>query len=183
MLLAGSGFGAGTDAIIKQHAKDLATQNNNRYEGAPSPQPTQPPAMPAAPAAPTLTPSLAKFQSELGSIQAGSPASAEQQQKLTQEVLAGAQNAKPSSAAVTKLVKDLSDALADKPLTALNRARLVQGMDAVLNPGKYPQAKLEGIFALIHSMFRDNGLSESKAGAISEDVKAISAEIQRGGAK
>lgn len=183
MLLAGSGFAAGTDAIIKQHAKDLATQNNNRYGAPPSSQPAQPPGMPAPPPAPTLAPSLTKFQTELGALQAGSLASADQQQKLAQEVLAGAQNAKPSSNATTKFVKDLSEAFAEKPLTALNRARLVQGLDAVLNPGKYPQAKLEGIFAQIQTMFHDNALSQTKADALAEDVKAMSAEIQRGGAK
>jgi hypothetical protein len=51
----------------------------------------------------------------------------------------------------------------------------------VLNPGKYPQAKLDGIFADIQAIFQENGLGRNKAVVIADDVKAISAEIQKGG--
>jgi hypothetical protein len=56
-------------------------------------------------------------------------------------------------------------------------------LDAVFNPARYPQAKPEGIFKDIQAMFQENGLAHAKAVAIAEDVKAVSAEIQAGGAK
>src|SRR5512135_530598 len=121
-VLTGQLFAAGTDAIVKQHAKDLANQNNNRYAqpGPGQPQPPPPPT-PGAVAVPTLAPSLVKFQTDLASLQAGSAATAEQQQKLAQELLAGAQGPKPAETNATKLVKGLTDAFAEKPLSAANR--------------------------------------------------------------
>jgi hypothetical protein len=92
------------------------------------------------------------------------------------------QGPKPSRAALTKLTDDLTAAFAEKPLSPTSRARLVQELDAVFNPGKYPSAKLDGIFADIQAIFQENGLSRNKAVAIADDVKAISAEIQKGGA-
>ncbi|HEV2209567.1 MAG TPA: hypothetical protein VG167_12380 [Verrucomicrobiae bacterium] len=181
--LTASGLAAGTDAIIKQHAKDLANQNNNRYNYLNPQAPAAAPTVPGAPAPPTLAPSLMKFQSELGALHAGEPASAEQQQQLTQDLHAGAQGAKPSSATVSNLVSNLSEVFAQKPLPAAIRARFVQELDAVLNPGKYPQARLEGIFTSMGTMLRDNGATDGKANQIVEAVKTISTQIQQGGAR
>ena len=58
----------------------------------------------------------------------------------------------------------------------------MQELDAVLNPAKYPQAKLEGIIRDVQAIFQENGLARMKAVAIADDVKAIAAEIQKGGA-
>ena len=173
-------LGAGTEAIIKQHAKEIRDQNNVRQGVAP---PTQATPGPSGPAAPTLSPALAKFQTDLGALKADAPATPEQKQKLTQELLAGAQSAKPSLPAVTKLADKLCAAFAEKPLSATSRARMVQELDAILNPSKYPSAKPEGIFADIQAIFQENGLARNKAIAIVEDVKAIAGEIQRGGVR
>jgi len=100
---------------------------------------------------------------------------------MVQDLALAPQGAKPSRTALTKLADDLSAAFAEKPLSPTSRARLVQELDAVLNPGKYPQAKLEGIFADIQAIFQENGLSRNKAVVIADDVKAISAQIQKGG--
>jgi len=179
LVLAGTASAAGVDAIAKQHARDLATENNNRYGPAPG-TPAPPPATPAAPAqaAPQLASSLVKFQSDLAALQAGTPATADQQQKLSEELISGAQGNKPTPASVAKLVKDLSDAYAEKPLAPVNRARLVQYLDAVLNPGKYPMAKIDGIITAVQTMFHDNGLSQPRAEALSADVKKLSDEVQ-----
>ena len=172
---------AGPETIIYQRAKELRDQNNVRQGVTP---PTQPAVTPIAPAAPTLSlsSSLVQFQTELSTLNAGTPASPDQKQRLAQDLLLGAQRAKPSKAAVAKLSQDLAAAFAEKPLSATSRARFVQELDAVLNPGKYPQAKLEGIIADIQAIFQDNGLNRNKAVTIAEDVKAIAAEIQKGGA-
>ena len=50
----------------------------------------------------------------------------------------------------------------------------------MLNPSKYPQAKLDGILRDVQAIFQENGLARMKAMAIADDVKAISASIQRG---
>lgn len=170
---------AGPETIIYHRAKELRDQNNVRQGVAP---PTQTPPAAGAPAAPTLTVSLVKFQTELAALNMGTPATTTQKQQLTQSLALAAQGAKPSPALLTKLTDDLTAAFAEKPLSATSRARLVQELDAVLNPVKYPNAKPEGIFKDIQAIFQDNGLSRSKAVTISEDVKAISAQIQKGGA-
>ena len=170
---------AGPETIIKERAKELRDQNNVRQGVAP---PTQAPMTSVAPTPPALTPSLVRFQTDLGTLNMGTPATAEQKQKLVQELTLSPQGAKPSRAALTKLTDDLSAAFAEKPLPPTSRARLVQELDAVLNPGKYPQAKLDGIFADIQAIFQENGLSRNKAVVIADDVKAISAQIQKGGA-
>ena len=51
----------------------------------------------------------------------------------------------------------------------------------MLNPAKYPMAKLDGILRDIQAIFQENGLARMKALAIADDVKAIAAEIQKGG--
>ncbi|HZR18068.1 MAG TPA: hypothetical protein VFE51_12305, partial [Verrucomicrobiae bacterium] len=98
-----------------------------------------------------------------------------------QEIVAGAQGAKPSLKSAAKLAADVSAACADKPLSATSRARFVQELDAVLNPGKYPQARLDGIIKDIQAIFQDNGLARMKAVAIANDVQALATEIQKGG--
>jgi hypothetical protein len=137
---------------------------------------------PVPPPAPTLAPALLRFNTDIAAIKADAQVSPEQQQKLAQELLASAQGAKPSLASVSKLANDVSAAFTEKPLSSTSRARFIQELDAVLNPSKYPQAKLEGILKDIQSMFEQNGLARMKAMAIADDVKAISAEIQKGGA-
>ncbi len=179
LLLLGTSAFAGPETIIKQRAKELSNQNNVRQGVAP---PSQPAVGPSVPAPPTVTPVLVSFQTELATLNIGTPATPEQKQRLTQSLLLAPQGAKPSRALLAKLTEDLSAAFAEKPLSAPSRARLVQELDAVLNPAKYPQAKAEGIFKDIQAIFQDNGLSRNKAVVISEDVKAISLQIQKGGA-
>jgi hypothetical protein len=169
---------AGPETIIKQRAKELRDQNNVRQGVAP---PTQAPLTSTAPAPPTLSPSLVRFQADLGTLTTGVSVTPDQKQKMVQQLVAAPQGAKPSPKSLAKLTDDLTAAFAEKPLSATSRARLVQELDAVLNPSKYPQAKLDGIFTDIQAIFQDNGLNRNKAVIIAEDVKAISAEIQRGG--
>jgi hypothetical protein len=167
--------------IIRERAKELSNQNNVRQGVAPATQSPQPTVAPNAPAPPALSPALMRFNTEVSAIKADAVTSADQQQKLAQELLAAAQGPKPSLKIASKLVADISAAFAEKPLSAASRARFVQELDAVLNPGKYPQARLEGIIKDIQAIFQDNGLARVKAVAIANDVQAISSEIQKGG--
>ena len=173
---------ADPSVIIRERAKELSNQNNVR-QGVGSPiQPTTRPGMsPAAPAGPTISPALQRFNVEISTIHADASVTAEQKQKLAQDLLASPQGGRFSLAAAAKLANDLSAAFIEKPLSPASRARFVQELDAVFNPGKYPQAKVEGILKDIQAIFQDNGLARVKAVAIAEDVRAISAEIQRGG--
>jgi hypothetical protein len=185
VLLAGSAFAAVTGAqnIIKQRAKELSDQNNVRQGVTPPTQPaTQPAAAPkSAAAAPSAA--LTQFQTELAAIKAGTAVSEQQKQKLTSALLAVAQGVKPSQAGVAKFIEDVVAASVDKPLSPESRARLAQELDAVFNPGKYPQAKLDGIFTDVQAIFQENGLMRNKAVAIADGVKAMSADIQKRGAK
>jgi hypothetical protein len=167
--------------IIRERAKELRDQNNVR-QGVESPaQQTQPAANANAPAAPTLSQGLLRFNTEINAIHADSTVAADQKQKLAQDLVAGAQGARPSLVTASKLAADVAAAFAEKPLPATSRGRLVQELDAVLNPAKYPQAKLEGILKDIQAIFQDNGLARMKAVAISDDVRAVAAEIAKGG--
>lgn len=167
--------------IIRERAKELSNQNNVRQGIAPPTQTAQPAMTPNAPAAPTLSPALMRFNTDLTAIKADGIVTADQQQKLAQQLMAAAQGAKPSLKSASKLAADISAAFAEKPLSAASRARFVQELDAILNPGKYPQARPEGIIKDIQAIFQDNGLSRTKAVAISDDVQRLASEIQKGG--
>lgn len=170
--------------IIRERAKELSNQNNVR-QGVASPtevQPAQPVMTPAAPVGPTLSPALLRFSTELSAIHADAQATPDQKQKLAQDLILSAQGPKPSLIKASKLAADVATAFAEKPLSATSRARFVQELDAVLNPGKYPQAKLDGIIRDVQAIFQENGLARMKAVVIADDVKAIADEIQKGGA-
>jgi hypothetical protein len=168
--------------IIRERAKELRDQNNVR-QGVEAPtQPNQPASNAAAPVGPTISPGLLRFNTEINSIRADSTVAPDQQQKLAQELVAGAQGPRPSLTTASKLAVDVSAAFAEKPLSASSRARFVQELDAVLNPSKYPQAKLEGILRDIQAIFQENGLARVKAVAIANHVKDLADEIRKGGA-
>jgi hypothetical protein len=175
--------GLGQDVLVKQRAKELRDQNNVRQGLAPATPGSPPRAAPGGAAAPSLSPSLVQFQTALAGIKADTPVDAAQRKQLSQELLAAAQGAKPSVGSVNKLVGDLVAAFAEKPLPASSRGRLMVELDAILNPLKYPEARPEGIFRDVQAIFQENGLARNKAVAIAEDVKAISSEVQGGGAK
>jgi hypothetical protein len=178
--LAANAFAAGTEAIIKQRAKELSNQNNVRQGVAPPTQPAQTPgAAASANAAQTQSPALLKLKADLASVTANSQPSAGQKEKIAQDLLAIALGGKPSAATAAKFSEEISAALAEKPLPAASLNRLVQELDAILNPGKYPQAKPDGIFADVQAIFQENGLKRNRAVAISDIVKAAAGEVQR----
>jgi hypothetical protein len=174
---------AGSDVIIRERAKQLRDQNNARQGVPPATQPTQPAPATPAPPPPTLTPALARFQADLGTIKPGSPATAELKQKLAGNLSAAALGARPSPQTVTNLVAEVSGALAEKPLAPELRARFTTELDAVLNPAKYPQAKLEGILRDIQTMFQGGSSASTRATMVVAAVKTLASEVQQGGAK
>src|SRR6266581_7944049 len=149
MLSTTAAFSQGADVMIRQRARNLANQNNARQGVAPPAQ-SQPPAANPTPAAP---PSLPQLKTDLAAIKTGAAVTPELKQKLAADILAGAQATKPSQTAANKLAEDLANAFSTKPLPPANLARLVQQIDALINPSKFPQAKPQGIYDAIQASF------------------------------
>jgi hypothetical protein len=169
LLSAASAFSQGADVMIRQRARDLANQNNARQGVPPPSQPT-----PSNPAPQGPPPSLPQLKADLASIKAGSTVTPELKQKLATDIINGAQSTKPSQAAANKLAEDLANAFSTKPLQSTNLSRLIQQIDALLNPSKFPQAKPQGIYDAIHASFIENGLDQKRAAAVVDDLKALS---------
>lgn len=176
---------AGPEMIIKQRAKDLRDQNNAR-QGVPPAAP----AVPAQPQRPATAPaqsvqatpaqqSLMRFNAELGAIKAGAVLDEAQKQKLARELTGAAQYKKPAAAAVDRVVTALFKAAAAKPLPAMARTRIVQDLDAILNPAKYPQAKLPAIYDDLHSTLISNRVPIALAAEADAAVRALGAEVQK----
>ena len=175
-------FGAGTEAIIKQHAKDLSNQNNVR-QGVPPPSQPAPAATPAAPAA-TALPPAARLQADIAAIKPNSAVTTAQKQQLARDLFALAQGpTRPSLGAVNKLVESLAAAVSQKSLPEGPRSRLVQNLSAALNPGAYKADQMQEIISDIQAVFQSNGSTRKEALAIADDVKALTAELQRTAAK
>ena len=177
----------GSDIIIKQHAKDLSNKNNARQGiGAPAAPAAPAPgiAAPKPAAATTATPAqaaAARLQADLAVLKAGTPATADQKQKITRDLAASATgSAKPSAPAVSKLANDLAASAAAVP--APERSRLVQDLTAVLNASNFQGKQIEAIVTDVQAIFQANGVARSAAVAVADDAKAIAAEIQKGGA-
>ena len=177
-LLALNAFAAGSEAIIKQRAKELSNQNNVR-QGVPSPAQPQPPANQTTPPPVTLTP-MAKLQTDVAAIKLNSPVTPGQKQQLARSLMALAQGPKkPSSGAVNKLVEDLSAALSQKALSEGTRSRLVQDLNGALNPGNLQPTQMRDIVSDVQAVFQTAGVSRKDAVAIGDDVKAIAGELQK----
>jgi hypothetical protein len=182
-MLAVTAANAGPEQLIKQRAKDIRDQNNAR-QGVPPPstapaQPqTQKPAA-AAPARPSpAQQSLARFQGSLGEIKSGAVLDETTKQKLARELSGAAQYKKPSAANVDRLVIALFNAMSAKPLSATARTRLAQNIDAVLNPAKYPQAKMPAIYDDVQSIFKSAGVPVMLVSEVNTALRALGAEVQ-----
>jgi hypothetical protein len=157
--------------VAKQRAKEVVNQNNVRQGVAP---PTQNPSAPnTAPAPPALPLGLSRLEADLAAIKAGDTVTAEQKQKLAQDIIDGADSNKPSADAAKALADELVAAFTQKPLASPILARFVMELDAVLNPSKYPQAKMDGIYGDIQAIFQQNGLPRNSAVKIVDDIKAL----------
>jgi hypothetical protein len=169
---------AGSEQIAVQRAKELVNENNVRQGVAPPTQSSSPSGSAATPA-PTPA-SITRLQADLAALKSGSDVSAAQKQKLAQDLIAAAETgSKPSAAAAKNLADGLSSAFAEKPLSPTSRARLVLELDAVLNPSRYPKAKLDGIISDIQAIFQENGAARKDAVAIADNVRTVAGEARR----
>jgi hypothetical protein len=182
-LLAGSAA-AGPDVIIRERAKQLRDQNNAR-QGVTPPAPA--PVTPAKPGTPAAVPpqatvltaqqaSLVRLQTDLASFKTNVTVTAEQQQRLANDLSAVAQGPnKPSAQATSRLAGNMAIALGQKPLTAAERSRLLQNLNALLNGATMPKDQMQDIVADIQKIFK----ASPQAAAIGSDAKTIAAEIQK----
>ena len=182
VLLAGSLFA--DPIIVKQRALELRNQNNVRQGVTPPsqpPQPAQPAPTPGTSASPTpIQQSIAKLRADLTALKANSPATAEQKQQITRDLMAAAQGAsKPSQSTAATLANSLAAAFAEKPLADKDCSRLLSDLAAVLNPAKIQAAQMQAIYADIQAIFQANGMARKDAVKIVDQVKAVEAETQR----
>jgi hypothetical protein len=179
--LSASALLAGPEHLIKQRAKDVRDQNNTAQgvqpkPVAPAPQPAQATAQPVL-ATPSQL-SLNRFHADLAGIKQGALLEPAQKQKLAANLSGVAAGKKPSTNTVDRFVTSVHKAFSAKPLPTTARARLVQDIDAVLNPSKYPQAKPEAIFEDIRNIFASNGAPASQAADISATARVLAADVK-----
>jgi hypothetical protein len=120
------------------------------------------------------------LRADLTAIKAGSPATAEQKQQITRDLMAAAQGAsKPSPATAANLAGCLAAAFAEKPLADKDCTRLLSDLAAVLNPAKIQPIQMQAIYADIQAIFQANGMARKDALKIADQAKAIGAETQK----
>jgi hypothetical protein len=161
----------GAGPIAKQRAREQVNQSNVRQGAAAPVQPQQPP--PASTTPPAQNVSLTRLQTALANFKSDGTFTPQQKQRFTNDLFAAALSTKPAPPATEKLADDMALVLVGKPLSATSRSRFATELDAVLNPSKYPQAKIQAIYDDIQAIFQENGADRKQAAAIVEDVKAF----------
>jgi hypothetical protein len=167
--------------IVKQRALGLRDQNNVRQGIAQPTQPATTPATPVTPASPTpVQLSVAALRKDLVAIKANTAATADQKQKITQDLIGVAHGAnKPSQATAASLANSLAAAFAEKPLADKDCSRLLSDLAAVCNPATIPASRMQAVYDDIQAIFQVNGMSRKDALRIVDQVKAIAAETQK----
>jgi hypothetical protein len=177
-LLSVSAF-ADSSSIIKQRAKELSNQNNVQQGVPPPSQPQSSPGTKQPAVATPLQVSIAHLRADLAAIKSDPAPTAAQKQQLTQHLIDTAQATKPSQPTASKLADDLSTALAQYPMSATDRDRLLSDINAALNPAKLQPDQLANIYADAQAIFQVAGLKRTAAVKISDDIKAVAAETKR----
>jgi hypothetical protein len=185
---------AGSEHLVKQKAKDVRDQQNER-QGVRAAAPAVVPARPASPTQPTVTPyaprqaapavsaQAATISDTLGVVQQADPITEEQTRALAQSLSTAARGStKPSANAITKLANDLSNAIAGVDITASQRARLAGKIETALNE-PLTAKEMETLATEVHDMLRDAGAGRVEAKVVSNDLRSIIADNQRGGSR
>jgi hypothetical protein len=182
-LLTASAF-AQADVIIKKRAQEIRDQNNVR-QGVTSPsRPAQaaPATAPTAAAQSSPTPvqqSVARLRVDLTALKGQPKVTAEQKQQVANDLIGLAHGTgKPSQATAAKLADSLTAAYAAQPLAEKDLNRLLSNLAAVLNPAKIQPAQMQAIQADIQAIFQANGTDRKDALKITDQVKAVGAEVK-----
>ncbi|MCU0784048.1 MAG: hypothetical protein MUF81_08375 [Verrucomicrobia bacterium] len=188
-LLAGHALGQGAQADqIKRRAKELSNQNNVR-QGVPTPAPPRaypaPTAARPATATPAATPQqgVAKIQAAIAGLKLGSPATAEQKQQFIKDIASACRGTKPSLPAVTAFVNEVTVALTEQTLEAVQQSRLAQDIEAVLNSTTMPLSQFDAIIADVQAIFQVGGAKRNQAASAANNLKAVGLEVRKGSAR
>ena len=176
---------AQSDMIIKQRAKNLANANNNPDQeaptaGVPATPPPPPPPPPLSPAEQEIKRNLEKLEADLTAIKSGVEVAADQKQTLEADVetLARA-SVKPSKAALAKLTDDISAALSAGNITMHERGQLAQAVNVVVNSSMTTPDQAQSFVVVAETSLRSSGVDDAGVQTISDDLKAILAEVQK----
>jgi hypothetical protein len=175
---------AQSDMIIKQRAKNLANANNAE-QGAPpaSPPvapPSAPPAPPPSPAEQEIKRNVDKLKTDLTAIKSGVDVSDDQKQTLRDDLdtLARA-SVKPSKTALSKLTDDISAALSATNASPRERGQLAQAVNVVVNSSMTTPAQAQSFVVVAETALRSGGVDDTGVQTVSDDLKAILAEVQK----
>jgi hypothetical protein len=168
----------GVDAIVKQRARDVANQNNNRSmqppTGATQPRPAQP-----APAATPMTASqqaYANFQSRLFAVNTNTATNLKP--VLAKDMANVAQGTKPSQPTLDKLSDHLTTALGEAKLTTSQKTRVAQNIGVLLNSANTAPGQKEAMIKDVQSILEKGGVSTENAAAVTADLKSVTDEIK-----
>jgi hypothetical protein len=179
---------AQSDMIIKQRAKNLANAGanaGNDQEG--SPPAGAPAAPPPAPAAPPLSPAeqeikrnVDKLEADLTAIKSGVDVSEDQKQTLHNDLQTVARGSvKPSDAALSKLTDDISAALSATNISVRERGQLAQAVNVVVNSSMTTPAQAQSFVVVAETSLRSSGVDDTGVQTVSDDLKAILAQVQK----
>ena len=176
---------AGSEQIIKQRAKDIRDQNNTK-QGVPPPASSTHPAGPQ-PQAVILAPtpeqaSTKRLSAAIEPIIAGANVTPEQRQKLNSDIMAAVPApTKPSKESVTRLSDELIRGLIAKPVSGSQRERLVANLVSSLgNAAKLSPSQLDAAASDMQAIFHSAGLPNPDAGKISDALRSVVGEAQKG---
>jgi hypothetical protein len=119
-----------------------------------------------------------RFQAALAEIKAGATNDPALKQKLVRELTGAAQYKKPSPGSVDRLVTALYNAMAARPLLPMGRTKLVQDIDAILNPAKYPMAKMPAIYEDAQTVLRSGGVPIAQASEVNAALRLLGDEAK-----
>lgn len=182
IIQAGATAFAQSDLIIKQRAKNIAAANDAQQGVAPPGAPAAPPpAAPApSPAEQEIKRNLDKLEADLTAIKSGVDVSTDQKQTLQNDLETLARGSvKPSSAALAKLTDDISAALSATNISVRERDQLAQAVNVVVNSSMTSPATAQSFVVVAETSLRSSGVDDAGVQTVSDDLKAILAEVQK----
>ncbi len=182
VLLAVITFGAHAAGIvdIKQKARDVTKPP------APAAAPTAKPAAQPANTVPlpeAQQQNITRLQADLAALVTKTQVTPGLPQQFQKDLIGAVQGpSKPGRDSISRLAEDLSAALTDRKLSAVQQARLAKALHVVLNSAYSPtEAVAHGNDAL--AILKAIGAGQAEVQAVSNDLKAIAAELQRNAPK
>jgi len=176
--------GGGAQAeMVKKKALGIRDANNASQGIAPAS--AQPPAQPVLAAPRGIDPAqqqlIGKLQSDLTATAAAPAATPAQTQTLQDDMLNLAKGTtKPSGEALSRLATSLVTALSGGNLSLKNPAQLAKALNVVVNTGNLTPTQAQTFVTLARNNLKASGVNEQTAQTITENLKAIVGELQKG---